>query len=1515
MNKIHKVIWSHSKSAFVVVSDLVGARSRSGARSEISTRLPQAAHDKTQYTISMLAASMLLAFGVSTPAAAQLVLSYGLGEQVGHGVQLGTWGDALTIKKDGPGTGSTIVRDGTFKVIPGAQPRPDQSPYAAVLVEKGSDIQDWAYVQDSVIEVEGNNLHGVYLQSEARASIVGTTSITSTGDQVSGVYVQGGDTNGGVHVGGTTINVSGKQATGLKLDGGRNSISGGSVIQVAGEKVIGVDVDGGELNFLSPSASRNVISVSGVAGSDATGIRFNSGSGHTLQGGSLINFDIDVQGGPLGRNMTGIEIEGAALFADGKRRMYLGNSTAGDEAHKRITINVQGGTANNSRTVGVKTSSDISVDLRNAALKVDGINATGITLDTASNLNVAPDVSIHVTGFDTYGISLNGDNQLSLSQGTVIDVAGTGEWATGISSWLGGDLSLSGVKLNVESTGPVYTFGTAKGLEVRESTVRITDGSQIESASEYLAYGIQSIESDIYLGNTTVSAVSDQTARTLFFEQDLVKIEDSHLKAKGVDARVLTAIQSTVDVTRAIIAAEDADSAIGVYASESIMALSQVNIDVNADSVASGIIADAGSELELSDSTVEVTGRGGSTVGMSTSTSSVMVDNTDITVSGIGTAWNSVNDTQASISDSRIRISADGNVTAVDIDGTQGVLIQGDSTRVSASSQEVGSRAMALNVRNGASVQVEGGKLEAAVLDDRSLAVGASAWDGGVANFLNAQIVIDGGEGEAVGAQAGDVGSEIHLISTSAFVKGDEQAIGVRVANGAISTISESLIQVEGKKEAVGVSASEGGLHLDSTTVQVSAEQQSLGVMAANAEVKLGGVNVQVNGGDDTYAVAAVFGGTLNASGGTKLQSSGGGVALESWMKGAQVAFTDTEIISGGPTLNAFQGGDALMRMDLGAGVVATENNGTLLLVERDAHQQTGRVELNIDHGATVSGRITDNVSRLSDLTADGGTFVALNNAQYTGAVHNVRGIQLSDGSQLSGGTLAAPNTVLENVSLDQSALAGNWQIAGTLQARNGARVAPGNSIGVMTANAIDWGNGTIYEVEVNAAGDSDRVDVTGPGAADISQTALHVMQENGNGGYRLEHDYTILTATGGVAGEFTDANWQGNELIIVKPTYQANSVTMALTVSGQALDQANFTANQRATSNGALSVAGVNAAADAAFLSAQPSAAFDQLSGEIHPSTQAALMGNSAWLSNAILGRLGDSSPRSDQLAQSGYPLWLSYTHGELKTKGDSNTAERKHKMDGFALGAEAQLGSDWKVGGAFAYTDSRVKLNARQSNADIDSYSLALYAGKSWLKDTNALNLKAGVAHVWHDIESRRHVDLGGGQSLKANYDARTTQLFGELGYGMSLSERSMVEPYMGLTWLSHRSDGFTETGGAAALKGKGNTDDVTFSTVGVRAATALNAGGATLMLRAGLGWRHAFGDRQPKASLSFVQGNSDAFSIVGAPMSKNTAVFDLGTEMQVGRHTSVGLSYEGQAGGGFTQHTGNLSLKTRF
>ena len=133
------------------------------------------------------------------------------------------------------------------------------------------------------------------------------------------------------------------------------------------------------------------------------------------------------------------------------------------------------------------------------------------------------------------------------------------------------------------------------------------------------------------------------------------------------------------------------------------------------------------------------------------------------------------------------------------------------------------------------------------------------------------------------------------------------------------------------------------------------------------------------------------------------------------------------------------------------------------------------------------------------------------------------------------------------------------------------------------------------------------------------------------------------------------------------------------------------------------------------------------------------------------------------------------------------------------------------------------------------------------------------------------------------------------------------------MWLDWNSLRTRGFTESGGNAALTVKRKTNDLTYSTLGLRAHTALNFGQTDINLQGTLRWRHAFGDVDPRSTRAFHGGK--AFTVAGTPTAQNAAIVEVGADVAVSRNLSLGLSYEGQYGSGNRDRTGNISMRWRF
>jgi outer membrane autotransporter protein len=228
--------------------------------------------------------------------------------------------------------------------------------------------------------------------------------------------------------------------------------------------------------------------------------------------------------------------------------------------------------------------------------------------------------------------------------------------------------------------------------------------------------------------------------------------------------------------------------------------------------------------------------------------------------------------------------------------------------------------------------------------------------------------------------------------------------------------------------------------------------------------------------------------------------------------------------------------------------------------------------------------------------------------------------------------------------------------------------------------------------------------------------------------------------------------------------------------------------------------------------------------------------------------------------------------------------------------------------------FTDGNVRVDDRSSKADVAGYTAALFGGKVFEAGPGKLNLMAGASYTWHDISTERYASVAGAsQKLTADYGASTTQLFGELGYALPVSDRISLEPFAGLAWSDTRTRGFSESGGSAALRGQSNSNTQTTSTLGLRALTNFTVGRTESRLQATLGWRHAFGDVLPQTTMAFDGGQ--AFTVAGAPIARDAALAELGVEAALTKNATIGLTYSGQFGGGNRENAGSLHMTWKY
>ncbi|ROT45619.1 autotransporter domain-containing protein [Pusillimonas sp. NJUB218] len=626
------------------------------------------------------------------------------------------------------------------------------------------------------------------------------------------------------------------------------------------------------------------------------------------------------------------------------------------------------------------------------------------------------------------------------------------------------------------------------------------------------------------------------------------------------------------------------------------------------------------------------------------------------------------------------------------------------------------------------------------------------------------------------------------------------------------------------------------------------------------------------------------------------------------------------------------------------------QGSGTTTITQSLSGQTGSTLQFNnnavIQGGVTAVGSTLNFAGSSNTIGSGTGTALAASNSSVSlgsGSTTINGGVQLDSNSSLRGGTTQNPVTITGDAVVNSGAtLGGNLNVAGVLRG-SGGTLGPGNSVGVQTYGSMAGFTGT-YVAEVNAAGASDLIRIS-TGNVDLSGIDLQVRQEDGKGGYKLNHDYTIVEAVAGAIdgatdptkrfkSEALDSSFDGTLVKLNATQYGAKDVKISLSFDAAkvAKIRPGLSANQNATLDGVTSVEGENAAVDAVAVSSDPADALNQLSGELHGSTQSALLSGASvitkTLSNRMRGNLGAGMSPGAPVAQSSgslpagamptsnaRPLWAEVVGNWGSLEDNGNAAKVSTRTTGLFVGGDGAVGNGWRVGAAFGFTDGKIEVNDRSSKSDVNSYTAALYGGNSWATGEGKVNFMAGASYTRHNVDSRRYVTLGGNQTLKADYHVNTTQLFTELGYAMPVGQASEVEPYLGVAWLSQRAKGFAESGGAAALSSDSQTDDVTMFTLGLRGKTTIDTGTNKATLFAGLGWRHAAGDIESSRSMRFTQGNGASFKVAGSPIAKNAALVDLGAEMAVGKQAALGLSYNGQFGNGNTENTGSLYLRVKF
>ncbi len=759
-----------------------------------------------------------------------------------------------------------------------------------------------------------------------------------------------------------------------------------------------------------------------------------------------------------------------------------------------------------------------------------------------------------------------------------------------------------------------------------------------------------------------------------------------------------------------------------------------------------------------------------------------------------------------------------------------------------------------------------------------------------------------GGTIVQAGTLAGDTTSLVGDIANAGVVEFAQGTDGAYA--GALSGTGALVKAGNGRLVLSGANSHTGGTIVQAGTL--AGDTTSLVGDIANA-----GVVEFAQGTDGAYAGALSGTGALVKAGNGRLVLSGanshtGGTIVQAGTLAGDTTSLVGDIANAG-VVEFAQGTDGAYAGALsGTGGLVKTGSGRLTLSGANSHAGGTIVQ-----GGTLAGDSTSLVGNI--VNAGVVEFAQGTDGTYAGALSGTGGLVKTGGGRLNltGASSFAGDTIVQQgllavngsisqsrVGVDAGATIGGNGLVGGLIVRNGATAAPGNSIGeIRAATTVLFEPTSVFQVEVDATGASDRVVATG--TATLEGGTVQVLAENGN--YRPQTRYSILQAAR-VDGEFSNVT---SNLAFLMPTlsYTPTEVSLTLTRNDVSFTDVALTANQFATASAIETSFAPSSELYYALVDQDAQSArtmFDHLSGEVHASALNVAVQNTGGMRHALLQKAGMAGAPSTH-------VWVEGTGAWSDIDGNGNAVDVAADSRGLRGGIEAAFGTA-RFGIAAGHDDGDLRLAGRSSSATLTSTHAGVYAAGT----LGRVGVRAGATHSWLDIGTARDTAPALAQQLTASYDGRIIQGFAEAGYSLPVGPGA-IEPFAGVDALWLKTDGFREQGGSLALTSVGQTQSYVWSTLGAKGSFGLGSG-SPISANFKAGWQHALSDTSVASDVAFANGGP-IFSIEGAPLVKDAGLLDVGLSWDASRAIRLGVSYTGTLSDRGDTHAGRAALSIAF
>ena len=550
----------------------------------------------------------------------------------------------------------------------------------------------------------------------------------------------------------------------------------------------------------------------------------------------------------------------------------------------------------------------------------------------------------------------------------------------------------------------------------------------------------------------------------------------------------------------------------------------------------------------------------------------------------------------------------------------------------------------------------------------------------------------------------------------------------------------------------------------------------------------------------------------------------------------------------------------------------------------------------------------------------------------------------------VDGGTLSVTGSIAlsSGVAINSGGTLNGTGAVSAISVNAGGTLMPGlpATVGTLQATSVTFASGASYLITINGATNSK---VTASGAATLNSGATVKIASGST--INSNQTYAILTATGGVTGQFnpnvTFGAFKGTL------SYDAHDVFLTFAVTSMApllppgapinvVNVANAIDNF--VTGGGMLPPGFTTLA--MLSQAQLENALTQLSGELGTGAQLSGFQLMNQFMSLLLDPLADGhgsgigplpfapagqqntftpevanayasvlkAPAAPITVYGPWRAWGAAFGGSNSITGDPNVVgshDVRTTAGGFAAGLDYRFSPNTVVGVALAGAATGWNVSAGLGSGNSDAFQAGLYAKHQF----GAAYLAGALAFSNHWESTTRTLTVAGTDTLKASFDA---QSFGgrlEGGYRISLAPVT-ITPYAALQAQSFRLPGYAETAASGspqfALSYAGQTSTAERGELGTWLSRNLVlASGDTLALFGRAAWAHDwFSNLALTPSFQALPGAS--FVVNGAAPPHDLALVTAGAEWRLRSNWSVMGRFDGEFGDGQQTYTGTARLR---